>query len=153
MEEEKMSGIVCAIRGGPSSQLTIAQAVTLAQESSLPLHFLYVVNLDFLKRTISSRIHTISEQMQLMGESILFAAQAQAQEQGVTAQGIVRQGDVGEEIVALCHELKADYLVLGQPQTGGEEDNVFTRAMLQEFIERLEDQTGARVILTRGGSA
>jgi nucleotide-binding universal stress UspA family protein len=152
MEGESMSGIVCAIRGGPSSQLTIAQAVTLAQESSLPVHFLYVVNLDFLKRTTSSRVHTISEQMQLMGESILLAAQAQAQEQGVTAKGIVRQGDVGEQIVAVCHELEADYLVLGRPQTGGEEENVFTRAMLQEFIERLENQTGARVILPREGT-
>jgi nucleotide-binding universal stress UspA family protein len=141
-----MSGILCAIRGGPSSQGTIAEAVALAQETKLPLHFLYIVNLDFLTRTTSSRIRTISEQMRLMGESILFAAQAQAQKQGIAAQGVVRQGDVGEEIVAVCHELGADYLVLGRPQSQKEE-NVFTHAQLQAFIERLEEQTGAKVVL------
>jgi nucleotide-binding universal stress UspA family protein len=144
--EEKMSGILCPIRGGPSSQDTIAEAVALAQETRLPLHFLYIVNLDFLSRTTSSRVRTISEQMHLMGESILFAAQAQAEKQGIAAQGIVRQGDVGEEIVAACHELGADYLVLGRPQSQ-EEENVFTHAQLQAFVKRLEEQTGAKVVM------
>ncbi|RMF49572.1 MAG: universal stress protein, partial [Anaerolineae bacterium] len=46
-----MSAIVCAIRGGPASQPTIRRAIALALETSLPLHFLYVVNLDFLSST------------------------------------------------------------------------------------------------------
>ena len=43
-----MPGILCAVRGGPASQPTIAKAIALAQETGLPLYFLYVVNLDFL---------------------------------------------------------------------------------------------------------
>jgi hypothetical protein len=65
-----MSGIVCATRRGPSSQPTIDRAVALAQETGLSLRFLYVVNLDFLTHTITSRVRTISEQMRRMGESI-----------------------------------------------------------------------------------
>ena len=42
-----MSGIVCAVRGGPASQPTLQRAITLAKETGLPLFFLYVVNLDF----------------------------------------------------------------------------------------------------------
>ncbi len=147
-----MSGIVCAIRGGPSSQPTIDRAVALARETGLPLHFLYVVNLDFLTRTITSRVRTISEQMRQMGESILLAAQAQAAVQDVPAQIVVRQGEVGEEIAALCHEVSADYLVLGRPG-GADEGDVFTQDRLAQFRERIEQETGASVVLSEGSSA
>ncbi|MCL7454237.1 MAG: universal stress protein [Anaerolineae bacterium] len=147
-----MSGIVCAIRGGPNSQATIARAVALAHDTNLPLHFLYVVNLDFLSRTSSSRVHTISREMSQMGEFILLTAQAKAAAQGIPAQGLIRQGNVGQEIVDLCHELGADYLVLGRPQVQ-QEESIFTQDLLQEFIEQTEAQTGARVVLPDGGQA
>ena len=145
-----MSGIICAIRGGPDSQVTIDKAIDLAEETALPLSFLYVVNLDFLTHTSSTRLHTISKEMHQMGEFILLAAQATASARGITAGGIVRQGNVGEEIVALCHELHADYLVLGQPQFH-EEDSLFNQERLRRFIEQTESQTGARVIVPEGG--
>lgn len=145
-----MPGIVCAIRGGPHSQPTITRAIALAQEMDLPLYFLYVVNLDFLLRTSSTRIHTISEQMHQMGEFILLTAQASASEQGVSAEGIVRHGDVRQEIVNLCHELVADYLVLGRPRLEHEE-SVFSQELLHQFVERAEQQTGAKVVLAGGG--
>ena len=144
-----MPGIVCAIRGGPASRPTISRAILLAQEAGQALHFLYVVNLDFLTFTSSTRIHTISEQMSRMGEFILLAAQDAAARQGVTAEGVVRHGKVGEEIIKLCHELKADYLVLGWPRIGRGE-TVFTRELLDRFIEQTEQQTGARVVLPEG---
>jgi nucleotide-binding universal stress UspA family protein len=147
-----MSGIVCAVRGGPNSQATIARAIGLAKETDMPLYFLYVVNLDFLSRTSSSRIHTISREMRQMGEFILLTAQAKAAAEDIPAQGVIRQGDVGQEIVELCHELQADYLVLGRPQVQ-EEESLFTHDLLQEFIERTEEQTNARVVLPNGGEA
>jgi nucleotide-binding universal stress UspA family protein len=141
-----MSGVVCAVRGGPDSKSTISQAIGLAKETGLPLYFLYVVNLDFLAYTSSSRVHTISEQMHQMGEFILLSAQDSAAAQGISAQGVVRHGNVGEEIIGLCHELGADYLVLGRPKVQ-REDTVFTHEMLKRFIEQTEEQTGAKVIL------
>jgi nucleotide-binding universal stress UspA family protein len=141
-----MSGIVCAVRGGPDSKSTISQAIDLAKETGLPLYFLYVVNLDFLAYTTSSRVHTISEQMHQMGEFILLSAQDSAAAQGISAQGVVRHGNVGEEIIGLCHELSADYLVLGRPKVQ-REDTVFTHEMLKRFIQQTEEQTGAKVIL------
>ncbi len=144
-----MSGIVCAIRGGPDSQPTIKRAIALARETDLTLYFLYVVNLDFLSRTTSTRVHTISEEMREMGEFILLSAQTTASAQGVTAEGVVRHGNVGEEIVALCHELAADYLVLGRPRLQHEE-SVFTHELLAEFVKRAEQQTGASVVLPEG---
>jgi nucleotide-binding universal stress UspA family protein len=130
--------------------VTVDKAIELAEESGLPLYFLYVVNLDFLTRTSSTRMHTISEEMHEMGEFILLTAQTTASARGITAEGVVRQGNIGEEIVDLCHELNADYLVLGQPRFQ-EEDSVFSQERLHQFIENTERQTGARVILPEGG--
>ncbi|MBE2223292.1 MAG: universal stress protein [Anaerolineae bacterium] len=141
-----MSGIVCALRGGPASQPTINRAVSLAKETALPLFFLYVVNLEFLDRTASSRTHTISKEMAQMGEFILLTAQTKAEAQGITAQGIIRHGNVTEEITALCHEVGADYLVMGQPQIQ-KDDNVFTAVLHQAFVAQIEAQTGAKVVL------
>jgi nucleotide-binding universal stress UspA family protein len=144
-----MPGIVCAIRGGPASQPTIAQAIALAQETGLQLCFLYVVNLDFLSQTPTSRVHTISQEMHQMGEFILLMAQQRAAQQGITADGVVRHGSVGEELIGLCHEIGADYLVMGKPEVE-QEDRVFTRDLLREFVARTEEQTGAKVVFPEG---
>jgi len=144
-----MTGIVCAIRGGPDSQTTIAQATALAQETGLPVHFLYVVNRDLLSRASSNHAQAISEQIRQMGKAVLCTAQAVASAQGVRARGVIRQGNVGDEIADLCRDLDADYLVLGRPQIRGER-NVFSEALLAQFIERIEDQTGVKVVPVDG---
>ena len=144
-----MSGIVCAIRGGPASQPTIAKAIALAQETGLPLYFLYVVNLDFLAQTPTSRVHTISQEMHQMGEFILLMAQETSARQGISAEGMVRHGSVGEELIGLCHELEADYLVVGKPKVD-REDTVFTQELLHQFVARTEEQTGATVVFPEG---
>ncbi len=141
-----MTGIVCAVRGGPASQPTIARSVSLAQESGLPLYFLYVVNLDFLTYTSSSRSHTITMEMEQMGRFILRTAEDTAAAKGVTAEGLVRHGDVTEEIIKLSHEIEADYVVLGRPQIR-QKRSVFTRDLLAEFVGRLEELTGAKVVM------
>ncbi len=145
-----MSGIVCAIRGGPHSQSTIDRAISLARETGLPLYFLYIVNLDFLTHTTSTRTHTINQEMEQMGEFILLAAQSQAASQEVVAEGLVRHGSVSEEIVDVCKDLNADYIVLGRPKLDEEEANVFTHTRLKTFAELLKQQSGAEVILHEG---
>ena len=144
-----MGGIVSAIRGGPDSEATIARAIALAKETQLPLHFLYVVNLDFLSHTTSTRVHMISEEMAEMGEFILLAAQSAASEQGVSSQGIIRQGNVGDVIKDVCHELNPDYLVVGVPRVQKETSH-FTEELLALFIAQTEAQTGTKVVLPDG---
>lgn len=145
-----MSGIVCAIRGGASSQPTINQAIRTAVETNLPIYFLYVLNLDFLKKGSQSRTQTISEEMQELGEFILLAAKAQAEKQGVIADGVIREGHVvGDEIIGLCHELTADYVILGRPREATEQ-NVFTHEQLDQFGSHIEQETGAEVIYPAG---
>ena len=100
-----MPGIVCAIRGGPESRRTIKKAITLSQESGQEIHFLYVINLDYLSGSLHTHVQIMTQELQKMGEFILLAAQETADKNKVTAHGITRKGSVAEEIIALCEEV------------------------------------------------
>ncbi|MEJ2561885.1 MAG: universal stress protein [Anaerolineales bacterium] len=144
-----MGGILCPIRGGPGSRGAIAAGISLAKEIQEPLHFLYVVNLDFLNLTERGRTQVISEEMRGMGEFILLRAQAQAEQNGIKAQWTVRQGNVMDEIMAMAKEIEASHIILGQPKH--EEQNVFTMERLKTFVEHCEKETGAKVVLAETG--
>ncbi len=143
-----MPGIVCAIRGGPRSERTIEEAIELAQRTGEPLYFLYVVNLDFLSHSASSRVHTLSEDMREMGEFILASAKAKARRKGVDAHTVVRQGRVADEILRLGKEVGAHYIIIGRPREG-HEDNVFEETALSEFERRVREELGAQLITVR----
>ena len=144
-----MSGIVCAIRGGPASKPTILRAIRLAQETRLPLYFLYIVNLDFLAYTNSSRVQIISQELRQMGEFILLAAQNHAREEGIAAEGVIRQGNIEEEILAFCREIEASYLVIGTPRAKGER-NAFADDALQAFLQKIREGTQVEIIQSKG---
>jgi nucleotide-binding universal stress UspA family protein len=141
-----MPGIVCAIRGGLASRPTIDKAISLAEDTGLPLYFLYVVNLDFLTHTTSSRVSTISKELHQMGDFILVNAQTRAEAQGISAQRVVRHGNVSDEIVSLSRDIGANYVLLGNPR-GEHDQDVFDRQRLENFIQNLEAESGAQVIV------
>ncbi len=145
-----MPGIICAIRGGPASQPTIQTAIQLGRETGLPLYFLYIINLDFLVHTTSSRTALISKELEAMGEFILLKARSEAEARQVAASGIIRKGNVLEEILQLCEEMNADYIVLGRPK-GQSEENVFTDERLNAFARKAE-ANGARIVLATADS-
>ena len=142
-----MSGIVCAIRGGPASRPTIDRSIQLAAETGLPIYFLYVVNLKFLAHTSSSRTHVISKELNEMGEFILLMAQTEAEKKGITSEGVVRQGKVSNEIVDLCKSKDAEYVILGKSKEEIGTRNVFTPDRLNQFAKRIEEESGAKIIL------
>lgn len=144
-----MSGIICAIRGGSASQTTIEKSIELANQTDLTVYYLYVVNLDFLSYTSSSRTHTITKELHELGEFILSMAQTRAEKKGVRAESVIRDGTVGKEIVALAKEVSANYVVLGKPQ-GGEEEDVFTHERLRTFSDKIEQESGAKVVFAGG---
>ena len=144
-----MPGMLCAIRGGPSSQYTVEHAATLAAEEGLPLKFLYIIDLAFLARSASSRVGLVTREMTQMAEFILLQAKLRAQALGVEAEGTIRRGKVQEEILACCHEMAADVLVLGQPAEANGE-NIFTNDWLASFSHQVEAECGTRVVIVKG---
>lgn len=144
-----MSGIICAIRGGPLSQLTIQKAIVISKEYDIPIYFLYVVNLDFLEHTVQSRKQMILKELRAMGEFICLKAQLEAEREGLQANVAVREGNVTQEIIELCNEISAEYVILGHPQAE-HGTNIFDLARLHKFGRRLETETGAKVLYAQG---
>lgn len=144
-----MSGILCPIRGGPGSQPAIELGILLAESMQERLHFLYVVNLDFLKATERGRTHVLSEEMRGMGEFILLTALTKAETAGIEADGTVRQGHIMDEIIAMAKEMEASHIILGRPRE--EEEDVFTIDRLEAFIRVCEQETGSKVVLADQG--
>ncbi len=142
-----MPGILCAIRGGPSSQPTITTSIQLALDTGETIYFLYVVNLDFLARSTSSKTNHISQEMKEMGEFILLGAQEQATEKNVSSEGVIRDGQVADEIISYCEELDPSYVVLGRPQEE-QEDNLLSNERLKAFTDRITEVCQASVILS-----
>jgi hypothetical protein len=142
-----MPGIICAIRGGPSSKPTIATSIQLSQETGETIHFVYVVNLDFLTHSTSSKTEHISQEMREMGEFILLSAQEQAAEKNVPSLGIIRHGQVIDEIISYCQEQDPRFVILGRPQEE-QEDNLLSNERLAAFSDRLAEVCQASVILS-----
>lgn len=84
-----------------------------------------------------------------MGEFICLKAQIEAKRAGVQAEIEVREGNVSKEIIALCREVEADYVILGRPY-GEHTTNLFDLERLKKFGQTLETQTGATVIFSHG---
>jgi nucleotide-binding universal stress UspA family protein len=142
-----MAGIICAIRGGPSSQPTIQKSLELAKEKDETLFFLYVVNLDFLAHSSSSKTNHISQEIKEMGEFILLSAQEQATVAGVTSEGVIREGRVVDEVINFCAEQDPSVVVLGKPQEEGE-DNLLSMERLRMFAEGIKEVCQAEVIFS-----
>lgn len=144
-----MPGIVCAIRGGPFSRPTIEKAIDLAKETGEKVHFLYVVNLEFLSNSLHLHLDVMEEEVSEMGEFILLSAQEKAKALGVEAEGVIRKGKVGRMIIEVCKEIDANYVVMGKP-VEEQEDNVLDFGTLSEFAAKIEEASRAKVVFSEG---
>ena len=143
-----MTKILCATRGGEASYRTQDAAIALAKERGDELLFLYVVDIEFLKKTARGvRPDVVTSEMEKMGEFLLAMAQERAEKQDVTANYVLRYGHLRQELVAAAgdEELNVDLVVLGKP--AGEE-SAFALASLEKLATQIETETGvkARII-------
>jgi nucleotide-binding universal stress UspA family protein len=88
----------------------------------------------------------MSSKMHQMGQAVLFAVQNRASALGLVSETTVRQGDVGDEILSLCRDLDADYVILGHPKDH-QRRNIFTRDSLDKLGKQIHGEVGAQVVL------
>ncbi len=138
--------ILCAVRGGLESEKTIEYAISLAKKETALLLFLYVVSLELFMTSSKARIKAITKELSRMGEFVLLMAQAKAATEGLSADTYVRQGNITDEILATCQEMRVEVLVLGKAQEGYE-DGFFDIKAQGAFVEKMKLDFGVRVIL------
>jgi nucleotide-binding universal stress UspA family protein len=140
-----MNRILCAIRGGPGSEKTIANAIALAKKERARLVLLYVINLGRFLSSSGDRIESMAIELRRMGEYVLLMAQAMAAREGVVADTFVREGGVLEEIFAICQEMRIENVVMGKPLPDSNE-NYFTPEVLNAFAVKMKADYGVKII-------
>lgn len=144
-----MSAVLTAIRGGPESQATLDRAAALAREHDLPLHLLYVVNLDFLSQVTGGHIPTADEEVTAMGEFILEVAAASLEGSGVEVEMHIRHGEVYRQVIDLANELGAGFIVVGHRTPDA--DHPGGHSMVLRFVDRIRTETEAEIVVVEGG--
>lgn len=135
-----MGKILCATRGGEASYRTQDAAIALAQQRGDELLFLFVVDVEFLKRTARAvRPDVVSAEMAKMGCFLLAMAQERAQQGGVAADYLLRHGDLRQELKSAALELDIALVVLGRPVG---QQSTFALEDLEAFAAEIEDETG-----------
>jgi len=125
------------------AQATIDKAIELSLETKLEVHFLFIVNLDFLRSSYYSHMNTIEEEINQMGEFILLDVISKSAKKGIVANSAIRKGKVSEEIIKYCQEIMADFVILGKPKKNNDK-NVLSSDTLDEFAENIESQSGVK---------
>jgi hypothetical protein len=137
-------GIVCATRGGEGSEPTIKRAIALARERGFRLTFLYIADLEFMKRAPTGHVSLAAEELRKMGEFIMMRLVEQAQAAGVEADFAVRVGRFEGQLLRYLAESRPATLVLGCPQP---DTCLLEPTILSRLAQKVEEQTGVQVEL------
>jgi nucleotide-binding universal stress UspA family protein len=136
-------GIVCATRGGEGSEPTIQHAIGLARERGVRLTFLYIADLEFMKRAPMAHTSRAAEELRKLGEFIMMTLVEQAQAEGVEADFAVRQGRFRDELLCYLEETHPAMLVLGSPKPG---TACLDESSLNHLMQEIKEQTGIPVM-------
>lgn len=142
-----MGCVVCATRGGEGSRAAQEAAIRYARENQDKLIFMYVVDFKTLDEFDDSLLPAVREELTWLGQSLLRIARHRAEQADVTAEIVIREGDVMLEIEDFLQEIKADQLILGAPR--GTTANVFGDDAIEQFAQRIQEDTGIEVAIAR----
>ena len=143
-----MGKILYATRGGEASYPTQDTVISLAKEQGDELVFLYVVDTSFLNQTAAPRVVDIDLRLEKLGRFQLTMAKERATGQGLTAEAIVRHGNLRTALIEVAKEIGATLIVLGRPLGS---TAVFKDAALQVFAYDIQAETGVGVRILVAG--
>jgi nucleotide-binding universal stress UspA family protein len=139
--------VVCATSGGEGSRAAQEVATQYAQDNQKKLVFIYVVDFKTLDEFDSSLLPAVREELNWLGKSLLRVARNRAVHMGVTAEIVIREGDVRLTIENFLRESEAEILFLGAPR--GTTANVFGDDAIEQFAQKINEDTGVKVEIAR----
>jgi nucleotide-binding universal stress UspA family protein len=141
-----MGPIVCATRGGEASRRSQERAIALARERGDSLIFLFVADTNFAQPANQALAEALADELERLGGRLLCIAQARAQEQGISADMVVRRGGIRQTIEDFLREVQASTLILGTSGTGSEK-KTFSPGELPQFAQDIGAATGVEVLV------
>ena len=142
-----MGNIVCATRGGAGSRAVQQAAITYARERSLRLVFLFVIDTSSVEHEEDEVVTAVHDELLFLGQTLLRIAKKRAANYQVTADIVVREGEVRDQIVKFLNESSAELLLLGAPR--GTTEATFGDDVIEQFAEVIHRDTGVEVEIIR----
>lgn len=142
-----MSVILCPTRGGKSSVPNQEWAIDLAKEREARLIFLYVTDVRFLDHMSSPLLVDVSHELDEMGRFLLAMAQDRAQQAGIDAEIMVRQGIFRDALAEVIQEKQVDIVVIGK---SARETGVTSKRYLT-ILAKAVQESGVEMIVVEDG--
>ena len=142
-----MGNIVCATRGGAGSRAVQQAAITYARERGTALVFLFVIDTGSVEQEDAELVAAVHDELLFLGQTLLRIAKKRAANHQLTAEIIVRDGRVKEQITKFLDESSAELLLLGAPR--GTTDTIFGDDVIEQFAESIHRDTGVEVEIIR----
>jgi nucleotide-binding universal stress UspA family protein len=133
-----MATILCATRGGEDSRRTQQRAIEMALARGDELVFVFVADATLTPPGRQGLSDVVADELARLGRRLLGIARARAQEQGVSAQTVVRCGTFRQTLMDLLAEVNATTLVMGAPHAHGN-----SRMFSSHEMQSLSDQVCA----------
>jgi nucleotide-binding universal stress UspA family protein len=144
-----MTLIVCATRGGEGSRAVQQIALQRAVEMNGTVEFLYVLDVDALEGVEDGLRTAVKHELRWLGETLLHLAKQRVDraDNSVSAEIVIREGQVRSFLKVYLRDRAADLLLLGAPR--GTTANVFGDDEIEKFALEIQNDTGVIVEVVR----
>ncbi len=142
--------ILCPLRGGLASQKLLQHAIQLARENRGELTLVHVINRNLIEAAPNpTEAAKVLREIEALGEMVIATAQAQANAEGVRAQGEVRVGVLEQELIHMAQELPATHILLGYPEQELVAEQKAAEDQVWELAAALQKESAAQVLVVR----
>ncbi len=139
--------IVCATRGGEGSRAAQQAAVQHAQEIEARLQFVYVVDESQIEGIDHVLRPALRKELLWIGRALVELAAKRGRLAGVSADIVVLEGSLREQLIAYLREHNVDTMYIGAPR--GTTANIFGDEEIEQFALMVERESGAKVAVVR----
>ena len=139
--------VACATRGGQGSRAAQLGAIERAKKENARLTFVYVVDDSLFEDIDETTRIALRLEMYWLAQSLLRMATKRARLLGVSAEIVILEGPLRQQLYAWIRDNKPLALVLGAPR--GTTVNHFGDDEVEKFAIEIEGETGISVQLVR----
>ena len=142
-----MSGIVCAVRGGPGSHYTRHEGLVQALETGTPLYLLVVVSPDSYEPLHEGEQRAIRAELAWRELALARSNAAQMGSSDAHFNIQIRIGELPETIAGFVREVGADRVLLGAPRDAM--DATLSEDMIAELVDKLRSDLNIEIEVVR----
>ncbi len=142
-----MHEVVCATRGGQGSRAVRQLALERAGKTGRSVLFFFALDTTIVQESEETLHVAVRDELEWQGRVLLEIARRQAEEAGVGAKIVIREGRFRDELIDLLKETEASVCLLGAPR--GTTATIFGDDAIERLAAEVQRATGVPVEIAR----